>query len=101
MSKMKRFVKDDQLVLIAQSGIEIVEYVALDCQRHIVKWTSPTGMPMSAFADDDNLHRITRYGLRNAFDAYVENRHEAALQDMKAGNPTSTHLIREFKTIAA
>jgi hypothetical protein len=56
---------------------------------------------MSAFANDDNLHRITRYGLRNAFDAYVENRHEAALQDMKAGNPASTHLVRTHQIIAA
>jgi len=98
---MKQFLKDDQLVLIAQSGIEIVEYVALDETRHLVKWTSPTGMPMSAFADDDNLHRITRYGLRNAFDAYVDNRSKAARQDLSGGNQTSSHLVRTFEIIAA
>ena len=97
---MKAFTEGQDLILIASSGPEKVTYVALSGERHLVRWTVGK-MPMSAFVTDDNLFPDTRYGLRSAIDAEVERRYNNALADMKAGNPTATHLVHTHQIIAA
>jgi hypothetical protein len=107
LSTMKQFVKDDNLIHISGSGPVKAAYVALLGERHIIKWMQGKNTISDIVGDDsvfpDSVFPDTKsaYGLRCAIDAEIERRYENALADMKAGNPTSTHLVRTHQIIAA
>ena len=96
---MKRFLADDQLIHISGSGPVKATYVAPLGERHIIKWTQGKNT-ISDIVSDDTVFSDTTYGFKCAVDAEIERRYENAIQSMKAGNPTSTHLVRTFEIIA-
>jgi len=97
---MKAFTEGQDLIHISGGGPVKATYVALMGERHIIKWMQGKNT-LSDIVGDDSVFPDTTYGLRSAIDADVERRYNNALADMKAGNPTATHLVHTHQIIAA
>jgi len=97
---MKAFTEDQPVLHISGSGPVKATYVALMGERHIIKWAQGKNT-LSDIVGDDSVFPDTNYGFSCAVDAEIERRYNNALADMKAGNPTATHLVHTHQIIAA